>query len=603
MSSLTVRSLGKEPYQVCLLTLVCLTPFQQTLAAAWPVLPVLWHLGLGILTAWFLFQNDLRGRVSLPFALLLAWLLVSLFRADNWDRSFSLWTVWVAGVLLGGLAKELTERDSRFPLRLCLSLWVLGSFIAVLAPGQVPSIEDLEREAARVGMDENMREAILHSASQARTSFPFGNPIHLGLFLTLSLLSLPVLYRQASQAEKPWLMKTALAVTAMAQLATLWSTRSRTPLLSLLAGTGLWVLLKFGFRWRWIAAGILALAATLSALAFSPAGREMLTRVETVRARAIYWEIASRMVADHPLVGFGVGGYGDHYPAYRQATPHQTQFPHNLPLEVATDLGAVGVFLFTFLLCSIAIRWYRSDQRNTGEAEGSPLWRQWILVEMSAFGLATLVDFPHAMLYLLGIAAPLLGVGLAGLRTGGRRFEMSWKGMLPLLILALLPGLLRESSEVLTQEARALHAEAPRTPPALRATPSDIVGKLERALLLWPPNTTARHYLGRFSEDLGLPDRGGRELEKAIEWSPNTAYLYEDLALLLWKQGKKEEALEHIDQAIAKHPIKWNYHATRARFLHELGRTEEAEKERRLADELEQYEPDYEKAREASPVP
>ena len=52
------------------------------------------------------------------------------------------------------------------------------------------------------------------------------------------------------------------------------------------------------------------------------------------------------------------------------------------------------------------------------------------------------------------------------------------------------------------------------------------------------------------------------------------------------------------DRAIAKHPVKWNYHATKSRWLHDLGRTQEAVAEKRLAESLKPLEPDYLQARQ-----
>ncbi len=60
--------------------------------------------------------------------------------------------------------------------------------------------------------------------------------------------------------------------------------------------------------------------------------------------------------SDHPILGLGWGDF---------TTVAAARYPHNAPLEVAAELGLVGLIAFIALLFGAALRTWRS--RTTGE--------------------------------------------------------------------------------------------------------------------------------------------------------------------------------------------------------------------------------------------
>jgi O-antigen ligase/Flp pilus assembly protein TadD len=93
--------------------------------------------------------------------------------------------------------------------------------------------------------------------------------------------------------------------------------------------------------------------------------------------RRLMISVASEMIADHPIVGLGADNFGMEVNKYRQAygaaNPQdknlanaEDQIPehaHNEFLQVAAELGAVGVAIIAWLMFGIAILLFRSLRR------------------------------------------------------------------------------------------------------------------------------------------------------------------------------------------------------------------------------------------------
>jgi putative inorganic carbon (HCO3(-)) transporter len=75
-----------------------------------------------------------------------------------------------------------------------------------------------------------------------------------------------------------------------------------------------------------------------------------------VNGRELRWEAASRMIADHPLLGVGPGGFRTEYVAASGNAELVEQDPvtHNMYLEVGSELGLVGLMLFVGVILAAA---------------------------------------------------------------------------------------------------------------------------------------------------------------------------------------------------------------------------------------------------------
>lgn len=571
----------------CLILLGCL-PFWVSVTGAFPSFSFLYLVVTAGWVAWEATTGRMRLIPPAAVGLLIGWVLLQAVRADVWDRSAGILLVWFLALGLGLTVRWISRVDDRFPAKVAILIWCLASAIAALNPIFRPSGEAIEAELAKTVMDEDYKQAILHSALQERFFFPFGNPIHLGLFLSLSLLSLPFLYSMTGRQERPLLWRLALLASGGVQLGILWGTRARTSLLALAVGAAVGILIWKRPGTRALLGLALGGVLLLGAVLATPAGREMASRVETVRARTIYWGAALNMIRENPLLGLGIGGFGSHYPAHRPLTPHQTEYAHQMFLETAVDGGAVGLLLFLTVLFGLGRSFIKESRIGLDHPlpsiRAASLWR---MMTASAFLIACQVDFPNHQIYLLGLMAAILGASPLPARTPDISAGGTWKRWTAIglfVVVAVTLGC-REVGQARFQEGR-----------RLLETERDFRGAYARmtsALQVWPPLWEAHYFQGRMETDSGDPQRGETSLREAIRWNPTTPFLREDLALLLWKVGRRDEAVDEIRRAIALHPVKWQYHRTLAGWLHELGRTEDAARERELAERLRAIEPDY----------
>ncbi len=649
-----------------LLVLICVLPFIEIMGAWFFWGRFLFFTATLVLGLWVLPVAAVNWRISWPPLALGAWILFQVLRTPEWDRSFGLLMAWGCALILGLITHELCRHVPSFPWAFCLLLWGLATAIAVVNPIWTVPVEVMEESLQGEMYDEGYKQAILHAASQNRFHFPFGNPIDLGVFLSLSLLATPVLLERAWRSRSARVFIMGSLVSACEQVYILLGTRSRTSLVGLFAGICVWLAWKGKGGMRMVWAVILAIFLGATVLCLSPTGREMLSRTETVHARLVFWEAGLRMARENPLLGFGIGGYGSNYPRFRDLTTHQTVYAHNLLIETMADMGAVGLVLLLIVL----FQFFRRVWRMNLPLRGSTLLDVWCSSALVCFFISTLLGFHQDMLYLAGFVGVIAGMGgepdscgIAGTRilsrsngtfrnlllaggkatffnrlltmqchrprwmmkkepptpgTGGGGIKDCMNDELPLpyprrttelqpgdtynshlrpclVVIVLLavgiPCAFREAGQALYEKAAdsfERQRDVPRT------------GRLlERAVLVWPPLAEAHSYLGEMLLDIGnLPD-AERSMRTALYWNPTAGFLHDSLAEVLARMDRREEALQEIDQAIALHPVKYNYHLHRSRLLYDLGRTTEAARAKAQGEYLEQFEPRYEEARKA----
>ncbi|MCE7000463.1 O-antigen ligase family protein [Saccharothrix sp. S26] len=188
---------------------------------------------------------------------------------------------------------------------------------------------------------------------QTRAAGPLEDPNDLAYFLVAALPLLLALRRRTLLT----------AVTAVILAAGAAATFSRGGALALTAALA-WLLARRALPLKALAGGVAALA-VLGVAAVLVAGptldravREKTHVAETnVDTRELRWQAAARMVAQHPALGVGPGGFREGYPAASKNAEidEQTPVAHNMYLEVAAELGVPGLTLFLALLALTAV--------------------------------------------------------------------------------------------------------------------------------------------------------------------------------------------------------------------------------------------------------
>ena len=139
-----------------------------------------------------------------------------------------------------------------------------------------------------------------------------------------------------------------------------------------------------------------AVAATIIAVAPKDvwdriAGLEYATNTETIGMidpegsagqRWEIWQTGFRVIADQPVLGVGLGRYGQANFVY---SPHLgLRDIHNTFLEVLADTGTPGLTLFLWLLISLLLRAWRV-RRNTHIFRDAAEWRRLKLLELGLY--------------------------------------------------------------------------------------------------------------------------------------------------------------------------------------------------------------------------
>lgn len=152
---------------------------------------------------------------------------------------------------------------------------------------------------------------------------------------------------------------------------------------------------------------------------------QSLASLEANRNRIVIWTTVPRMIADHPVVGTGLGTFFVAYPRYRppDAPDLEPPFAHNLFLNSAVETGVVGL-LAVVALCGAGlragVRWVRrtppdSEARTLATVVLSALVT--LLAHQMVDGTVTLVNIAFGLLALLTLAAAgergLIGAGEA----------------------------------------------------------------------------------------------------------------------------------------------------------------------------------------------
>ncbi len=338
-------------------------------------------------------------------------------------------------------------------------------------------------------------ELVLVRAEVGRAFASFPTPAALGGYLVLTIATLAGAAWAASGTRR-WVF---IGLTLL-QIGGLACTESVTAVLAAFGAVAL--ALVAGRLPRRVAVTGLVIVGVIVAGIFIARGREVLDiggEDTPWSLRGKNFRVAAEMIEDHPWRGVGPGAFGESYPAYRRAGDNETQYAHNLPLQMVAELGVplgAGVGLAFFVLfCGPLFR---------RVAESRPLTRG-IEIGLAAFALQNLADFTAYLPSILWTAV-MLRAAVA------RRDALAWSWPSRIPVIAALAVTLIAAG-VGTQTARAEHhawfarraVASGDFPEALRRT------HLAAALAPWE----ADHWIGLAQLSAATPN--AKQLAGALE--------------------------------------------------------------------------------------
>lgn len=276
------------------------------------------------------------------------------------------WLFWVAGLAVWAAVRR-THFDPQLIRVLVAGFLVGATLVAALAVLQAVRWEPLH---FRLGF-----------RPDGRVGSTLGNPLYMGAFLTLAVVSL----LQVLATARTWVGRVAAAAAGCTLVAGLAFSWSRGAWLALAVGVVVWFaasVLADRAAWRRAAAGVVGVAvvAAVMALAVAPevapargAGSDVTmadgssSKVggSTVQTRLLIWGQAADAVADRPLLGWGPNNF--RFAALRYTTAEKLELEpntrdgdaHSLPLELAATWGVPAALLFLGWVAAIVLGMWR----------------------------------------------------------------------------------------------------------------------------------------------------------------------------------------------------------------------------------------------------
>lgn len=285
----------------------------------------------------------------------------------------------------------------------------------------------------------------------------------------------------------------------------------------------------------------------------------------SVMARKDYWNTASRMGADHPLTGGGMGTFGEISRIY-QALPNYSRDPHNIGLKLFAETGLPGLLLFLGVVLAAFLSLHLRG-RPKGSAPASP----WIALSLLLLLLHASIDIdfsapaPIALFWLW--VALLMLPALPPPAAEGRPTDPMLRALAAtFVILALvavhffaLLGELYDRNALWAMEQNA-HTKAREL--------------AEQAVETWPLNPAAHYRRSRLAIVDYKMTRNPVELETARR-HVDTAIRLNDynpeyrvgLADILAMSGQTGEVVQALKEAAERYPSSIHYQSEYARAL------------------------------------
>jgi hypothetical protein len=493
-----------------------------------------------ILCATFAFFSSLIERRIHPIyikgglAAFLVLALHSLFLSVDAYRSLDFAaTLWAYYCLFGFFFYAGFEPEK--PLAVCIV--VLCAIVSAYGLYQYFwGFEQLHNYISYADSDRVVKVPALERIATRRVFSTLALPGTLWGFLALALPFHAMLWRDSGKR-----IRVLLATGAAMLLATGFLTRSFGFLVGLFLLAATWLFL-YHRRIVWRLAPIVIVLA-LAGGAFYSIRHSGIEASNPFALRAMNWITAWSIFAAHPM-GTGLNTYGVMYSQYMLPGANATQYTHNTPLQLLSELGYLAVIAGAVGLLLLMGAWHRGEMRRL-----SPY-----------FVLALVVWSAHNLID-INVYFPSLGIiGAALLGTLMRRPSVvpqpqAKRGAVAVAVLGIVmlifSGLAMVSSELQFRAQREYEENKVKV----------AADTLEMAKAIMPYNSSLFHDSGDINlnlfhskHDYKYLDVATRSFQRAIALSPNKVGPHIGLSLCLSSANRVEDARAELRIAERLHP-------------------------------------------------
>src|SRR5215216_4748642 len=324
------------------------------------------------------------SHMQLPLAIFLLWGIAGIYGALDVGNAIKVLSIFV----MGASVYLVTSQTIRSPEEAHGVMWAAAFAVAItvlytVVAGFGGSVSDVQADEG--------------GGSYDRFGGIFGHPNLLGGFLALAIPSMVAL----AASERFWWRRLSGYLLVIAAMAGLVLTYSRGAWLG--TGVGLLILLPVLKRGSWLILGAVLLGPVLVGMVTS--SDAVLARLESIAAagsdpalmnRVEIWGMAFRLVAEHPLLGVGLGNFQAAYGRLMVPDLPLLTYPlelpehaHNLFLNLAVEVGLVGVSAFAWLL---AVAFLRVQQIRRFADWRVGVWSMGLAAGLVAISVQALVD-------------------------------------------------------------------------------------------------------------------------------------------------------------------------------------------------------------------
>jgi tetratricopeptide (TPR) repeat protein len=259
------------------------------------------------------------------------------------------------------------------------------------------------------------------------------------------------------------------------------------------------------------------------------------------------WRVAAGEVADHPLLGVGADNFAVDF-AEERRTREEPLYPHSLFLRSFSQTGLVGGALFLGFIGAALVtalrRHRRSDALANAVASASVVSAAYWLVHGSIDWLWETPALAASALALLGLA---FGLG----QPRPRPLSMPQRSIAALAAAGVLFAAAAGSYTLPGLAA----FEVERAVQAWPEAPDRAFSRLQRARRLNPLSERPDVVAGALAQRAGQPDRARMAFERVLERNPDEWYAHLQLALLDAADGRRGQALAHLERARSLNPL------------------------------------------------